>query len=106
MSAFCDDDFDPIFYAKTMPKFYATEHNGDQAIAQYKFISVTSGWAWYCLEFYPATRTFFGLVNGFEMELGYFSLDEMAGVPGIIRDRKFQPTPIGIIKSQLHARNA
>ncbi|HXG07379.1 MAG TPA: DUF2958 domain-containing protein, partial [Nitrososphaera sp.] len=42
---------------------------------------------------------FFGLVDGFELELGYFSLSELEGVGGgltlpIERDRHFTPTTL------------
>jgi hypothetical protein len=36
-----------------------------------------SSWRWYALEYDPHDRLFFGLVCGFEMEFGYFSLDEL-----------------------------
>lgn len=42
---------------------------------------------------------FFGLVNGFELELGYFSLSELRSIGGglqlpIERDRNFEPTTL------------
>lgn len=47
-----------------------------------KFFTPTSNWTWYASEYYPETRTFFGFVQGFEGELGYFSLDELESVKG------------------------
>ena len=46
---------------------------------------------------------FFGLVDGFEKELGYFSLSELASVKGacgigIERDKWFDPTPLSKLK--------
>lgn len=41
-----------------------------------KFFTPMSNWTWYATEYNPETRCFFGLVDGFERELGYFSLDE------------------------------
>lgn len=34
-------------------------------------------WDWWATEYNPHNRTFFGLVKGFEVELGYFSMDEL-----------------------------
>lgn len=59
-----------------------------------KFFHPFSNWTWYALEFEPESGTFFGLVSGFEKELGYFSLAEMESVKvmglGIERDRYFE----------------
>lgn len=60
-----------------------------------KFFHPMSSWTWYASEYDPETRTFFGLVDGFEKELGYFSLDELESVKvhglGIERDLYFTP---------------
>ena len=61
-----------------------------------KFFSPYSGWTWYATEG-EKTETgdweFFGLVRGFETELGYFCLSELdikkAGVPLVERDLYF-----------------
>tara|TARA_Y100000310_G_scaffold213070_1_gene213965 strand:- start:34 stop:348 length:315 start_codon:yes stop_codon:yes gene_type:complete len=45
-----------------------------------KFFTPTSNWTWYAIAYYPDERLFFGLVDGFEKELGYFSLDELESV--------------------------
>lgn len=37
----------------------------------------SNSWDWWVTEYDPETRTFFGLVRGFEIEIGYFSLDEL-----------------------------
>jgi Protein of unknown function (DUF2958) len=58
--------------------------------------------SWYATEF-DGQDTFFGLVQGFEEELGYFSLHELAegtdsmGL-GIERDLHFQPTPLSQVR--------
>ena len=54
-----------------------------------------SNWTWYVTEF-DGKDTFFGLVDGFEKELGYFSLSELESVKGplglkIERDVYFKP---------------
>ena len=48
----------------------------DHAIVVAKFFTPDSTWVWYATEYDPETRDFFGLVKGFEIELGYFSLSE------------------------------
>ena len=55
-----------------------------------KFFHPLSSWTWYATSYNPQDRCFFGLVEGFETELGYFSLDEMEGTKvrglGVERD--------------------
>lgn len=53
--------------------------------------------------------TFFGLVVGFEIEMGYFSLSELEATTGplglhVERDLYFKPTPLSKIRKQ-HARH-
>ena len=59
-----------------------------------KFFDPTGSWTWYATEYDQDTKTFFGLVDGSEKELGYFSLEELESVKGafglgIERDRYF-----------------
>jgi hypothetical protein len=60
----------------------------------------TSSWDWWATEFDPVSRNFFGLVRGFETELGSFSLDELeknsSNVKpfGIDRDLYWEPKPL------------
>lgn len=90
---------------KKIPKLYATEKiPTEEKIAVVKFFSPYNGWRWYGVEF-DGTDTFFGLVEGWETEWGYFSLSELAAaaiagntVPAVERDLSFEPTPIGEIK--------
>jgi hypothetical protein len=87
---------------KALPKLYATEEQGDDAMAVVKFFDPSGSWTWFAVE-YDGDDTFFGLVDGFELELGYFSLSELKSVRGklglgIERDRYFTPTSIGELK--------
>ena len=80
---------------KHLPALGSTDGQGDQAVVQVKFFTPWDRWTWYATEYDPETRTFFGLVDGFEKEYGYFSLDELEAVKGpfglkIERDRGFQ----------------
>ena len=64
-----------------------------------KFFTPWTNWTWWASEYDPEERLFFGLVDGFCKELGYFSLDELESVRGpgglrIERDLYFKPTPL------------
>ena len=81
---------------KVLPKLYEQESLGYYAIAYVKFFTPDSNWSWYVTEF-DGKDLFFGLVDGFERELGYFSLSELESVEGplglkIERDVYFKPT--------------
>ena len=85
-----------------LPELYTTEKQGDDAVIQVKFFTPDSNWTWYATEF-DGDDTFFGLVDGFEQELGYFSLRELEGAKGpwgmrIERDRHFGKKTIGEVK--------
>ena len=90
----------------TIPALYANENvaNYDDVLAHAKLFSPYSGWTWYVTEWDPATGLCFGLVEGFETELGYFDLTELAevtvfgGVPAVERDLYWQPKTIGEIR--------
>lgn len=66
---------------EALPALYANEELGLQAQAIVKFFTPDSNWTWYASEF-DGEDIFFGLVIGMEMELGYFSLAELASVRG------------------------
>jgi hypothetical protein len=68
-----------------------------------KFFHPCSNWTWYAFEYDPKTGTFFGLVDGFEKELGYFTLAELEDVKvrglGMERDLHFGQPKIKDIPS-------
>jgi PAS domain S-box-containing protein len=77
-----------------LPPLYSGEEKGLGALAQVKFFTPDSNWTWYASEF-DGEDIFFGLVIGFEIELGYFSLSELKSVKGplgllIERDLHFE----------------
>jgi len=83
---------------KVIPKLYEQESLGYNATAYVKFFTPDSNWTWYVTEF-DGTDLFYGLVDGFERELGYFSLSGLQNVTGplglkIERDLYFKPTKI------------
>ena len=69
-----------------LPKLYVQDGKGDEAIVYVKFFTPDSNWTWYATEGEDVIDEdtgevldfrFFGLVDGFEKELGYFSLNEL-----------------------------
>jgi len=66
---------------KATPPLYANEDKMPTDIpVTAKFFTPWAGWSWYMTEYDPETRTAFGWVFGFESEMGYFSLGELASV--------------------------
>ena len=90
----------------TIPALYANEdaEDYDAVLAPAKLFSPYSNWTWYVTEWDAKTGLCFGLVEGFETELGYFDLTELAettvfgGVPAVERDLYWQPRTIGEIR--------
>jgi len=90
-----------------LPKLYANEKLGMNALAQVKFFTPDSSWTWYASEF-DGENLFFGLVVGLEVELGYFSLSELQEVRGklglpVERDKFFEPMSLKELKA-IHER--
>ncbi|MCA0457115.1 MAG: DUF2958 domain-containing protein [Chloroflexi bacterium] len=87
-----------------LPELYSKEQLGLDAVAPVKIFTPDGNWAWYPTE-YDGEDTFFGLVSGFEVELGYFSLTELEGVRGnlglpVERDLYFTPTTLRELQKQ------
>ena len=91
------------------PLYNSEKHPEMEAIAQVKFFSPYSQWTWYAIEF-DGEDTFWGLVDGFEMEYGYFSYSELeavtvfGGVPAVERDCHWSPRPVKEIEAQILSR--
>jgi hypothetical protein len=82
-----------------LPPLRSQEEKGNQALAQVKFFTPDSDWTWYASEF-DGEDIFFGLVSGFEVEYGYFTLQELQEARGplglqIERDLYFEPKTLG-----------
>jgi hypothetical protein len=80
-----------------LPPMRATESEQDP-LAIVKYFTPWTSWTWYATEF-DGEDLFFGLVVGFEAELGYFSLSELRDARGpaglrIERDLYFTATPL------------
>ena len=65
---------------KKIPNLYG--QSGMDARVYLKLFTPDSNWTWYATEYEPETQRCFGYVKGFEAELGYFDLDELAEVKG------------------------
>ena len=90
---------------RALPPLYSQDGKGGEAVAQVKFFDPCGSWTWYATEF-DGEDLFFGLVEGHEKELGYFSLAEIRGFKGplgigIERDMHWTPRPIGEIAPEL-----
>lgn len=86
-----------------LPPLYSREHDPDP-VARVKFFTPWTNWTWYAIEF-DGDDLCFGLVQGFERELGYFSLAELEGITGpgglrVERDVFFEPTPISKLRAE------
>jgi len=90
-----------------LPALYANENTPTgEVVAKVKFFTPWSNWTWYATEFDGEDR-FFGLVDGFEKELGYFSLAELQRATGpmglhIERDMHWQPRTLAEIAPELY----
>ncbi len=90
----------------TIPAMGANEDAADYdaVLAPAKLFSPYSGWTWYITEWDAETGLCFGLVEGFEVELGYFDLTELSeitvfgGVPAVERDLYWEPQTLGEIR--------
>jgi hypothetical protein len=103
---------------RRLPPLYSQDGKGGKAVAHAKFFAPDTGaWTWYCTEGSPVTDDegreidfqFFGLVEGLDKELGYFSLAELEGARGpmglpIERDLHWHPRTLEEIAPELFAQ--
>jgi hypothetical protein len=87
---------------QTIPPLYVTEDTKDP-VAHVKLFTPDSNWSWYITEYSQDDKQCFGLVDGHEQELGYFSLNELEELSGpmglaVERDIHFQPTKLSEIR--------
>jgi hypothetical protein len=91
--------------SRKLPPLYSQEDKGSKAVAHVKFFTPDAGWTWYATEF-DGQDTFFGLVDGQDKELGYFSLSELSSVHGpmglpIERDLHWRPRTLEEIAPEM-----
>jgi hypothetical protein len=85
------------------------DDKGDDAIVVAKFFTPDSSWTWFAVAYFPEDRTFFGLVDGHFLELGYFALEELESVTGplglhIERDLHWKERTLGEVRASLESR--
>lgn len=78
-----------------IPKLHATagEKSKDITVQLHYF---RGSWDWYVTEYEPAKQLAFGIVRGFEPELGYISLKELTA-RGVELDLHWNPAPLASI---------
>ena len=104
-----------------LPPLYSQDGQGLKALAQVKYFTPDGQWTWYASEGSDVDANgymdtdkekvdylFFGLVIGFEIELGYFSLSELSQARGALglpieRDLHFKPKPLGELQAHHRA---
>jgi len=85
---------------KAVPKLYAQDGKGMEAIAYAKFFNPCGDGTWYMTEYDPIEGRAFGkVVMHGESELGYFMIPELEAIKlrfgmYIERDIHFSPTPL------------
>jgi len=92
----------PASVRATLPPLYGQEETPDPVVYA-RFFTPDSYWTWLATEFDPEEGRFFGLVDGFEAELGYFLLEELETSRGplglsIERDWHFTPAPLSTVR--------
>jgi DUF2958 family protein len=88
-----------------LPKLYSQEDNKDPMVVA-KFFQPWGAWTWFVIEGEAEDDDvrFFGMVHGFEKELGYFMLNELESLRGpggltIERDIHWTPVPLSKIEN-------
>ena len=90
-----------------LPPIRANEPLGLNAYAPIKFFTPDANWTWYASEF-DGDDTFFGLVSGFEVEYGIFSLSELESIRGGMRlsvERDLYYVPERLRELEAHERH-
>ena len=93
----------PKSLLENIPNLYETERSLNP-ICHIKLFTPTSIFTWYIIEISKDDLdTCYGYTKGFEGELGYFSLNELNEIRGILGlkveiDNSFAPTALGIVR--------
>ena len=81
-----------------IPDLYATEHDKDPMVQAVLF-HPRSVWRWFVTEF-DGEDLCFGLVEGFEVEFGYFSKSELEG-NGCCALEGWQPVRLSAVRDAI-----
>jgi len=92
-------------------QFGSQEWAGDKATVVAKYFTPDSNWTWFATEYDPGTREFWGLVDGFEVEFGPFSLGELETATGplglhIERDLFWKERTLEEVRREIDRRRA
>ena len=91
---------------QSIPELYASTILKDP-ICRFKIFLPNSNWTWYIIEIDKSDyNTCYGLVDGFEQELGYFTIKELENLKGLCGlkvelDTSFKPTKLSKIKASI-----
>ena len=80
---------------KKLPPIGHSIKTKEEPQAIVKWFTPDSNWTWYVAEYNPEDGMCWGLVDGFEKEFGYFTIDEIQKLKGplklpIERDKWFE----------------
>lgn len=75
------EQFKQALALRGTPPLYSQDGKGKNATVYVKIFDPCGSWTWYITE-WDGTSIAFGLVNGFEKELGYIDLAELATTRG------------------------
>lgn len=103
-------DLMPEWLARITPELYSQDEDPDPVVWA-KWFTPDSSWTWYITEYSETApdgtpRLAFGLVDGWEVELGYISLDEVSETAGpwglgVERDLWFTPKLLSEVRAEL-----
>ena len=87
---------------KKLPALYSQDDRGKNATIHAKFFTPDSNWTWYVIEIERLDNDvrFFGIVDGFVTEFGYFVLSQLEAIRGpmglpVERDLYWEPQTVG-----------
>lgn len=94
-----------MLLTKAIKRQLPKEPQGKDPMIWVKFFYPDFSWTWYAMS-YDGEDSFYGLVDGHFVEIGYFSLSELLnnrgkwGMP-IERDRSFRPCRLSELRAML-----
>lgn len=90
--------------AEELPRLYEQDC-AEVPTVYVRYFSCVNRWDWWLLEF-DGTDEAFGLVEGYDDELGYFSIKEMEelnrqmGFAAVERDEHIEPKPLSAVRGR------
>ena len=70
---------------KKLPPIGHSIETKEEPQAIVKWFTPDSNWTWYVVEYNPETGMCWGLVDGFEKEFGFFTIDEIQKLKGPLK---------------------